>query len=301
MAMLEPELSLVDVTIISPPEIYLHTESPGEAQEFDPYDPIHMKKEHSRTPSPLDSTPQLNSREPSPLPRTPGEAIQDPDKAHEVLTFSAEPPISQAPPPYSRTTVDSEISHHPQPPSNAHQASGNSQAQSRIHTPEPAPSMRSNGPARSDESGHSSHGFKGSHDNLPSQNPSIIQPPKEAPQDIQPMLPIRRERNRVQLQPLAPSNRDRERDGKSTHQSISTHSSGQSRHNLQPPPHRHLPKRLVMPAPLNNNGMISSPPQRVYQPLPPAARFPQQMGTIPPSITRASFPTGSNVITAYPR
>jgi len=275
MAMLEPELPVVDVTLISPPEIYLHIEVPDKVQEFDPYDPIHRKNEHSRTPSPLDSTPQDNSREPSPESLLRAADLQDPPKAHEILIVSAERPISQAPPPYSSIPAESEIRHQPSP---ARQVSGISQAQSRIHTPEPTPSIKSNGPARSDKSGQSSHGFRGSHDSLPSENPSVIQPQRqESPQDTQPKLPTRPERNRVQPQPLAPSNQDRERDGKSTNYSISTHSSGQNRRSLQPPPHRHLPKRLVMPAPLNNNGVILSSQQRIYQPPPPAARFPQQM------------------------
>jgi hypothetical protein len=268
--MLEPE---VDVAVFSSPEIYLHTEVAEEVQDFDPYDPIHMKNVHFRTSSPLESTPQDNSRDPSPesLRRT---ADQNPGKAHENLTVSAEHPVS-LPPPYSSITAESEIHHKPQPLPT--QVSRNSPAQSRIHTPEPAPSMKSNGPARSDESGHSSYGSKGSHDNLSSENSSIVQPRKQvSPQETQPMLPTRRERSRVHLQPLAPSNHDRERDGKSTHQSISTHSSGQNRHSLQPPPRRHLPKRLVMPAPLNNSGVISPPQQRVY-PLPPATQFPRQM------------------------
>jgi len=269
MAMLEQELP---VTLISPPEIYLHTEVPDDVQDFDPYDPFHMRNGHSRTPSPSDSTPQDNSRES--LPRTADQGIQDAPKAHEILIVSAERPISQAPPPYSSTPAESEIRHQP---SQAHQVSGISQAQSRIHTPEPTPSIKSNGPARSDESGQSSYGFRGSHDNLTCENTSIIQPQRqESPQDTQLMLPTRQERDRVQPQPLAPSNQDRERDGKSTHHSISTHSSGQNRRSLQPPPHRHLPKRLVMPAPLNNNGVVLSSQHRVYQP-PPAARFPQQM------------------------
>ena len=275
MAMLEPE---VDAAEFSPPEIYLHTKVPEEVQDFDPYDLIHMKNEHSRTSSPSESTPQDNSRAPSPksLPRMADQGSQDPSKIHENLTVSTEHPVS-LPPPYSSTTAESEIRHQPQPVSTPHQVSRNSPAQSRIHTPEPAPSMKSNGPARSDESGHSSHGFKGSHDNLSSENSSIIQPRKQgSPQETQPMPPTRRERNSVQLQPLAPSNHDRERDGKSTHQSISTHSSGQNRYSLQPPPRRHLPKRLVMPAPLNTSGLVSPPQQRVYQ-LPPATQLPRQM------------------------
>lgn len=277
MAMLEPEVEPeVDVAVFSPPEIYLHTEVAEEVQDFNPYDPIHMKNEHPRTPSPLESTPQAREPSPESLPRTADRGIQDPSNAHENVTASAEHPVS-LPPPYSSITTESEIHHKPQPPSTSQQASRISPAQSRIHTPEPAPSMKSNGPARSDESGHSSYGFKGSHDNLSSENSSIVQPQKQgSSQETQPMLPTRRERSRVHLQPLAPSNHDRERDGRSTHQSISTHSSGQNRHSLQPPPRRHLPKRLVMPAPLNTSGVVSPPQQRVY-PLPPATQFPRQM------------------------
>ncbi|KAF8973592.1 hypothetical protein BDZ97DRAFT_378710 [Flammula alnicola] len=340
MAMLQPK-EASESSSISAPRIFLPPGTPDHEKEFDPYDPIHLEKGHSRTPSPLvvayAASPE-SSREPSRAPsREPSRELSPLRVTNPEPTTSAQkpertnnrdrqaPPTQQGtriddPPPYNNTILieDERL------PTSHFRAPPQTQTSSRSTSPERAPSRKSNDVASSDQSHQSRQGSvtmpTDSMRDIPTmaqnkrevsdsrqprpalvstQNNSVekVQPmahdQRSVAQDKQavaPMLPARRSRER--LPPPTLSSSERDRDARSTHQSISTHSSGQTR-NGPPPPHRRVPKHLVMPAPLNNGGGLNgfaSPPPRMY-PLP--------SGQLPPRHAQVTFQP--QMQTYYPR
>ena len=126
--------------------------------------------------------------------------------------------------------------------------------------------------------------------------PDRVPMPASAPIPVAPQQP---DMTRYERAPSRSSLPSVERDARSTHHSVSTHSSSQySRYSDRPPPRRPVPKHLVMPAPLstapandrlNRMSVVGQGPGMPY-PLPPQQRMqmqqqrpPQQMAyKVPP-------------------
>lgn len=362
MAMLEePETPLIPT-----PRIFLPHGTPDPAEEFNPYDPIHLENEHSRTSSPsaltYDSSSHSShgpgraslrelSRPPSPV--RPLEvpkiapamrSVERPSKQHE------NPPAernSVDPPPYSiavggNVTVVSDDRKKRARQSTYFHMVTETRASSPSTSPERVslrPSIRS-GPSDDSHYSHHSHRSNSERPALPPMQPVVSQgvyptirtqdippgpqqhwrdpdvramqspsvqngPPavnqeqRSAPPDppkVMPMLPARRSRERLVPSNMSIPSRDPERDGKSTHQTISTTSSGQ--HRSGPPPRRHVPKHLVMPTPLNNaNSVNANPssfatPHRVQPSSPPAHISSRQ---VPPRRAQVAFQPQAHV------
>ncbi|KAF9477534.1 hypothetical protein BDN70DRAFT_103118 [Pholiota conissans] len=371
MAMLQPEGSQESSEIsIATPRIFLPPGTLDQENDFDPYDPVHLNNEHSRTPSLIalytpsshssHSHESILSRDPSRIP-SPDHSITvgHPDLRKDPLaTETIEPRKGTAlstersgvdPPPYALLAVDDPNAaltddHVPLPPNSSHfRSPAQTSTSSRTTSPERPPSRNSRKSTVSKRStlsvpSESSHR---------SRRESTIQRPNPGPQPV-PMPPpalmqnahVPNQKHRhtsdtpvqSQSRPLSMFNSDNfaqtsgsanhlqhnvppapqnttppptlSRDhlvspppsnyAKSTHPSLSTYSSNQARN----PVNRHLPKRLVMPAPLNNNmntpssyngsslsGYTPPPPVRL-NPLPQSYASPRQ---IPPRQVQAVF------------
>ncbi|PPQ67192.1 hypothetical protein CVT25_005793 [Psilocybe cyanescens] len=330
MAMLHPSASASASSI---PSIYLHPETSDDS-EFDPYDPVHLEREHPRTPS-FDSSAE-QSRGPSPDPQ-PQRLIPQPtifrNAPENPDTLRQQSPIAHdpnTPPPYS--DVDLDLQHHLQPTLPIDR----SRNSSREPSPGPSsrPSSASHG-AHNDEAGHLKPTFteRLPHDTSISSAdlretssdlyfvaqmplaqssrehvhniglPSVQDHDARNPHQVAQMPPARsshehihnirtpalqerdfRSTNQIAQMPPTQSNGEhvqslgpppvQDRDTRSTHHTISTYTSSQMRNG--PPPHRHIPKHLVMPTPLknnSNNGFIQNPTQ-----LPPQSFLPTQFG-----------------------
>ncbi|KDR85386.1 hypothetical protein GALMADRAFT_356554 [Galerina marginata CBS 339.88] len=277
MAMLQPEASESSTN----PSIFLHPETSDE-REFDPYDPVHLKNGHSRTPSPLVNSTPGRSRGPSPDPKVqrltpePTTLGKSADKAdHPQMT--SPPEEMPDPPPYTSPLSTPENYRHLQPLFPV-PTQDRSRAPSR--NPSPGPSSSSStansGTPPIHENDYSRQGMAVSTDKPTATQNNPPMPPSQsaATHNVQfvTSAPVARISREYLPNPGPPSVQDRV-DGRSTHHSISTFSSNQSRNGGQPPPHRRVPKHLVMPAPLNNNPniLMHQPPSRMQQP--PASPF----------------------------
>jgi len=289
MAMLRPEGSQSqNLTVFLRP-------GASSNQEFDPYDPAHLELHHSRSPSPLPYAATERSRQPTPEPHgwhTPSNENTDDIQNYTMARKGEEsftPPQQDPrdPPPYD-DYIPEDVSDNPQelrdpseslsprrPPINENEVSLSENTPSRQEIPQ-------------------EHAASVSHSRHHNMNDSDLTPPKEqaTSSDLGPTLEARALNNwentqlQNQLPPASLNNEftrsqdqmyptsqpasiySRDRDARSTHHSISTYASSQSRLG-PPPPHRRVPKHLVMPAPLNtrpaNNGM-TNPQQPTYAP-----------------------------------
>ncbi|KAJ3505469.1 hypothetical protein NLJ89_g7397 [Agrocybe chaxingu] len=274
MAMLQADLPDVPTPLPSP-RVFVEPGLPAEQNEFDPYDPVHLE---NGSPEASRESSRAPSRAPSPshalresLVSNFGVSQPEASEFHKGSTSSL-PQAFPDPPPYS-SPIHEFFPTQPIPP---RQSPGQSRASSR--NPSPAHSGHSNEMIRPVDADRS-------------RPPSNATPPVNvhhmAPSQLPPMSsvpPAQMNREPVQVPPSMYTN---DRDARSTHQSVSTGSSGQTRTG-RPPPHRHLPKRLVMPAPLNNaaygqiHNQMRSPPATTSF-LPPMTAY------LPPEQARASF------------
>ena len=265
----------------SNPSIFVEPETP--LQEFDPYDPIHLEKEHqsSRTPSPLayaasiSPSPQTRSRGPSPDRRSrslsPESTIfgKSSDNLEAPKVAQSSPPERAGdPPPYPGSMPDLHENRRSLlvvPPQDR------SQASSRVPSPRPVSGVRNDGggdvrperpaPALQERPIQFATPAMPSHRELPMDM-------RSPPSLTQPLA--RGSRESVYTTGPPPSKQERERlDARSTHHTISTYSSSQTR-NGGPPPNRRVPRHLVMPAPLNSNGNRNG----LHQPVNPVSRPP---------------------------
>ncbi|KAF9566133.1 hypothetical protein CPC08DRAFT_129425 [Agrocybe pediades] len=301
MAMLQPD-GLQPQT----PTIFLDPGASDE-QEFDPYDPAHLELEHSRTPSPLPNphvAPE-RSRRSSPEPHDHQNSSVESAGQKETLDKrdddkSASPQQhTREPPPYE-FSVPEDVPERGQ----AAQAVGEPRSLSQRSSPRSNVNqdlLQENNSSRQENITTQDHAGRTSsaHHNLNNFN---LTPPLEQatssysrppPPPAQPIYRQNNEHPQNQPQnhpppalpetdfanfrnPMHPPSQpasvySRDRDVRSTHHSISTYSSSQSR-NGPPPPHRRVPKHLVMPAPLNTNpmnqhsGMVNNRPQSNYMP-----------------------------------
>lgn len=271
MAMLEDEPSETD------PRAYFDRNS-DEVVEFDPYNSTHLEKDDPRTPSPLVY----------PQPENSGKLTRLAD-SHMTQATSATPvrklevrnasPLG-SPPPYTSPIEERNFQQYLRPE--------HAQTQTLRLQDKSQPSSRGSSPGRgsprtSEENssselrrGRSAMDAATSHP--PSQRPSVT---REQPNPVQmatspptPMSPPQRTPGRDLLSTSLQHESDR--DGRSTHHSVSTHSSNQS-WSSRPPSSRHVPKRLVMPAPLN--ARLAQTPNQVGGYLPPSAYLPPKQAT----------------------
>ncbi|CAA7268004.1 unnamed protein product [Cyclocybe aegerita] len=286
--MLQADLPDVPTPLPSP-RVFVEPGLPAEENEFDPYDPAHLEVHHSRTPSPAVVPRSTNgsreaSRESSRVPsRAPSRAgrenlgsnlsVSQPEASefHKGSTSSL-PQAFPDPPPYS-SPIHEFFPAEPIPP---RQSPGHSRASSR--NPSPPRSSHSNEMVRPVDVDRSRPPPNATppvnvHHNVPSQLPPMSSVP-----------PAQINRDPPQVPPSMYTN---DRDARSTHQSVSTGSSSQTRTG-RPPPHRHLPKRLVMPAPLNN-AAYGQIPNQMRSPPATASFLPPMTAYLPPEQARASF------------
>ncbi len=353
MAMLEePETPL-----IPNPRIYLPHGTSDAAEEFNPYDPIHLENEHSRTSSPSALTYDSSSHSSHGPGRTSSRELSrqpSPVRPLEVLKIASamrvvERPPKQLenlpvergnidPPPYSIAVggtvnvIPDDRKKRARQPSYFHMVT-ETRASSPSTSPERVSLRQSIRSGPSDDSHYSRQSLHSNPERpaLPPMQPVVSQgvypvigkqvsvpqqhwrepdvgvmrgppvqtaPPavnpeqRRAPPDplkVIPMLPARRSRERLVPSTTSIPSRDPERDGRSTHQTISTTSSGQHRSG---PPRRHVPKHLVMPTPLNNANAVNANPSGfaapyTMQPSSPPAHISSRQ--VPPRRAQVAF------------
>ncbi|KAF8203031.1 hypothetical protein BJ912DRAFT_337678 [Pholiota molesta] len=318
MAMLEPEEVRESSEIsISTPRVFLSPGTPDDEQDFDPYDPIHLNNEHSRSPSPLivlyaRSSHSSHSHTSSSSRKSYASRIPSPDhsieaahpeptkaiRASETAAGQHETAISSPerrgidPPPYDLVAPDGPTVTLAADRVSLHRQSSHfrtpAQTSTSSRNASPAPSKKSTLSVPSEGSHYSWRERPMSQLATMQDGPAMGQNPRHTPNDFGELQvrprPMSMHDNTVQnarpivtqerpngssfaqaFIPPTPPTHSRERlvspppsnYAKSTPPSISTYSSSQAR-NGPPPANRHLPKRLVMPAPLNNMSALSN-------------------------------------------
>lgn len=290
MAMLRPEVS--EVSESSNPSIYVHPET-IHGSDFDPYDPIHLENTHSRTPSPLVHEPVLEiSREPTPDP-LPERLIPQPTifrkspEHPDILRPGSNKQVFNNMPPAAQ--VDSIAL----PTKQWLSAETQDQAQSRNHSPlPPILSLDRNESTSSLLNTSAVADVKP----FPTNSTNPTQLPKS--ERSGPQIPMTREiRDQASLR--LPTVQDH--DARSTNQSISTYTSSQMRSG-RPPPHRRVPKHLVMPAPLNpaTNNPGRFLPTQTQQTFPPSQFGPTKVQVQIRAQSHVPYPSGPQMFAPDP-
>ncbi|KAF8807764.1 hypothetical protein BYT27DRAFT_7256318 [Phlegmacium glaucopus] len=274
MAMLEPEDN-----VPVPPRVFRSQAELPDEQDFDPYDPVNLESDHRQVPSPLVSA------QPEPFQSQTSQYSQNkgstgiPLNKLDVIQPAGHSRNNSDPPMYKEYIGDEDDGHQPsnETPSMEQQKSQSSSQTSQTSLSPPI----SQGPATMNGAGLQR---PNKYDNGPplngSQHMGFLPPDRNTPrapavtrdQDVQvvqgmhyvlstqtspPILHPRQDG-----MPSLSVNHGNEPDVQSTHYSTSTYSSSQFQNGRKPPPHRHLPKRLVMPTPLN-----TGPPPNAMAPL----------------------------------
>lgn len=251
MAMLEPE----DAPASSPLVFLSQAELPDQ-QDFDPYDPVNLESEHRRVPSPFVSTqPELSQSQASQY--SPNESSTDTSSNKlDVIQSAGHSRNDSDPPIYSEYIGDNHQL------LNETTSEGQSQSSSSQTSQNPA-TMTGTGPTKSDTAPplNSSQNMS----SLPSDRNIPRAPTVTRDQDVEVTQHISLAQTSPHILhprrdglPSLSVNHGNEPDIQSTHHSMLTYSSSQFQNGRKPPPPRHLPKRLVMPTPLNTGPPLNA-------------------------------------------
>lgn len=251
MAMLEPETN----ALVSSPRVFLsQAELPNE-QDFNPYDSVNLESEHRQIP--VSAQPEPSRSQANQDLQNAGSAGTSLNKLDvfrpaEHLQDDSDPPM------YSEDIDDEDAGHRL-----ANQRPSYEQQQLQS-SPQASQNLAGTGLQQ-----HSTNRT------LTNDLQNVNSPPEKnisRPPDIN-------QEQRVEVvqetqhtsHPSLHSHRDSsvnhrsEPDAQSTSYSTSTYSSSQFQDRRKPPPNRHLPKRLVMPAPLNTGPSLTTTSLRVPQ------------------------------------